>query len=130
MSTFKNRINGKRFEEWIFNKLSKEVTPSIILPLKDLTKGEQFTDILTITANKIVGIECKLTVEKSFKATNIRQVVKLKKLIDLNPQGLGYFVIHLSYEGEFDMEKVRVVAIHNNNKIMMWEEAVNEINSK
>lgn len=130
-NSLNNRINGKRFEAWVFGELVQKVTPAIVLPLKDLTKGEQFTDILIITKDKIIGMECKLTVEDTFTVSNIRQVVKLKNLNNLNPQGRGYVVVHLKYEGEFKKELIRVADLNSPEiRILTWEEVLNEINSK
>ena len=83
MSPLTARNIGKRFESFISIEIEKSLPNSIVIPLKDLTISTQFTDIIAITSKYTIGIECKVTGSDSFKITNIRQLVKLRKLIKL-----------------------------------------------
>ena len=99
--------------------------------MKDLTISTQFTDIIAITSKYTIGIECKVTGSDSFKITNIRQLVKLRKLIKLNKHTKGYFIVHLAYDTELLLENVRIVNVGKDTlKLLKWEEFINEIKDK
>ena len=122
---------GKRFESFISIEIEKAIPTSIVIPLKDLTISTQFTDIIAITSKYTIGIECKVTGADSFKITNVRQLVKLRKLIKLNKHTKGYFIVHLAYDTELLLENVRVVNVGKDTlKLLKWEEFINEIKDK
>ena len=131
MSPLTARNIGKRFESFISIEIEKAIPASIVIPLKDLTISTQFTDIIAITSKYTIGIECKVTGADSFKITNIRQLVKLRKLIKLNKHTKGYFIVHLAYDTELLLENVRVVNVGKDTlKLLKWEEFINEIKDK
>ena len=131
MSPLTARNIGKRFESFISIEIEKSIPNSIVIPLKDLTISTQFTDIIAITSNYTIGIECKVTGSDSFKITNIRQLVKLRKLIKLNKHTKGYFIVHLADDTELLLENVRIVNVGKDTlKLLKWEEFINEIKDK
>lgn len=131
MTPLTARNIGKRFESFISIEIEKSIPTSIVIPLKDLTISTQFTDIIAITSKYTIGIECKVTGADSFKITNIRQLVKLRKLIKLNKHTKGYFIVHLAYDTELLLENVRVVNVGKDTlKLLKWEEFINEIKDK
>ena len=126
-----SRKIGKKFESFVTLELEKSIPNSIVIPLQDTSISTQFTDILAITDKKIVGIECKVTSSQSFTVKNIRQLVKLRKLVMLNKNASGYFVIHLAYETELTLENIRVVNVGKTDiSILKWEDFIDEIKNK